>query len=169
MSHLQLKFVYIYCHLFISFYQLDYPSAVDSFEKIIDRAKNKKVAIFLDYDGTLSPIVDDPDCAFMSEAVSYAYWLVIRYTNDHLINSSLVLSFFSLFLKIILVQMRTTVRSVARYFPTAIISGRSRDKVSRINLFVILNEVFNFCLSDLYRCLKPCSKGVMYCIFRFLI
>ncbi|XP_061357785.1 probable trehalose-phosphate phosphatase F [Gastrolobium bilobum] len=72
---------------------LDYPSAIDSFGKIIDRAKNKKIAMFLDYDGTLSPIVDDPDCAFMSEA------------------------------------MRATVKSVASYFPTAIISGRCRDKV----------------------------------------
>ncbi|XP_027361442.1 probable trehalose-phosphate phosphatase F [Abrus precatorius] len=77
---------------FLSF-MLDYPSALDSFENIIDRAKNKKIAMFLDYDGTLSPIVDDPDCALMSEA------------------------------------MRATVRSMARYFPTAIISGRSRDKV----------------------------------------
>ncbi|RDX65332.1 putative trehalose-phosphate phosphatase G, partial [Mucuna pruriens] len=74
-------------------WMLQYPSALNSFEKIIDLAKNKKIAIFLDYDGTLSPIVDDPDCAFMSES------------------------------------MRTTVRSVAKYFPTAIISGRSRDKV----------------------------------------
>ncbi|KAJ1379611.1 Trehalose-phosphatase [Sesbania bispinosa] len=72
---------------------LGYPSALDSFEEIIDRAKNKKIAMFLDYDGTLSPIVDDPDCAFMSES------------------------------------MRATVRKVAKYFPTAIISGRSRDKV----------------------------------------
>lgn len=74
-------------------WMLEYPSALDSFEKIIDLAKNKKIAMFLDYDGTLSPIVDDPDSAFMSES------------------------------------MRTTVRSVAKYFPTAIISGRSRDKV----------------------------------------
>ncbi|KAK7309038.1 hypothetical protein RJT34_05460 [Clitoria ternatea] len=74
-------------------FMLEYPSALDSFDKIVDHAKNKKVAVFLDYDGTLSPIVDDPDRAFMSEA------------------------------------MRATVRSVARYFPTAIISGRSRDKV----------------------------------------
>ncbi|XP_019445073.1 PREDICTED: probable trehalose-phosphate phosphatase G isoform X2 [Lupinus angustifolius] len=70
-----------------------HPSALDYFDKIIDRAKNKKVAVFLDYDGTLSPIVDNPDCAFMSE------------------------------------DMRATVRSVASYFPTAIISGRSRGKV----------------------------------------
>lgn len=74
-------------------WMLNYPSALDSFDKIIDSAKDKQIAMFLDYDGTLSPIVDDPDCAFMSEA------------------------------------MRATVRSVAKYIPTAIISGRSRDKV----------------------------------------
>jgi trehalose 6-phosphate phosphatase len=28
--------------------------------------------MFLDYDGTLSPIVNDPDAAFMSETVSPA-------------------------------------------------------------------------------------------------
>ncbi|KAK4748549.1 hypothetical protein SAY87_015135 [Trapa incisa] len=43
-----------------------YPSALSSFDKIMDQAKGKKIAIFLDYDGTLSPIVDDPDCAIMS-------------------------------------------------------------------------------------------------------
>lgn len=32
-------------------------------------AKGKKIAVFLDYDGTLSPIVDDPDRAFMSDEV----------------------------------------------------------------------------------------------------
>uniref|UniRef100_A0A6V7QX89 Trehalose 6-phosphate phosphatase n=1 Tax=Ananas comosus var. bracteatus TaxID=296719 RepID=A0A6V7QX89_ANACO len=30
--------------------------------------EGKKIVMFLDYDGTLSPIVDDPDCAFMSDA-----------------------------------------------------------------------------------------------------
>ncbi|KHN09792.1 Putative glycosyl hydrolase [Glycine soja] len=74
-------------------WMLEYPSALDSFEEIIDLAMDKKIAMFLDYDGTLSPIVDDPNCAFMSES------------------------------------MRSTVRSVAKHFPTAIISGRSRDKV----------------------------------------
>ncbi|XP_054810524.1 probable trehalose-phosphate phosphatase F [Prosopis cineraria] len=72
---------------------LDYPSALDCFEEMIEHATDKKIAMFLDYDGTLSPIVDDPDCAFMSE------------------------------------DMRAVVRSVAKCFPTAIISGRSRDKV----------------------------------------
>ncbi|KAK6935217.1 Trehalose-phosphatase, partial [Dillenia turbinata] len=70
-----------------------YPSALNSFEKIANYAQGKKIAIFLDYDGTLSPIVDDPDRAFMPK------------------------------------PMRAAVRDVAKYFPTAIISGRSRDKV----------------------------------------
>ena len=33
-------------------------------------AKGKEIVVFLDYDGTLSPIVDDPDKAYMSDAVS---------------------------------------------------------------------------------------------------
>ncbi|XP_015582969.1 probable trehalose-phosphate phosphatase G isoform X2 [Ricinus communis] len=74
-------------------WMLKYPSALNSFEQITNFAKNKKIAMFLDYDGTLSPIVDDPDQALMSD------------------------------------DMRSAVRNVAKYFPTAIISGRSRDKV----------------------------------------
>ncbi|XWS61949.1 hypothetical protein CRYUN_Cryun07bG0168400 [Craigia yunnanensis] len=74
-------------------WMIKYPSALKSFDKISKNAKNKKIAVFLDYDGTLSPIVDDPDRAFMSDS------------------------------------MRSAVRNVAKYFPTAIISGRSRDKV----------------------------------------
>lgn len=49
--------------------QLKYPSAISSFGHIAAQAKNKKIAVFLDYDGTLSPIVDDPDRAIMSDAV----------------------------------------------------------------------------------------------------
>ncbi|KAJ8752895.1 hypothetical protein K2173_008630 [Erythroxylum novogranatense] len=82
---------------------LKYPSALTSFEKITNFAKGKRIALFLDYDGTLSPIVDDPDCAFMSN------------------------------------NMRLSVKKVARYFPTAIISGRSRDKVYE---FVGLTELY---------------------------
>ncbi|KAK9276710.1 hypothetical protein L1049_006246 [Liquidambar formosana] len=74
-------------------WMLKYPSALRSFEQIKNYANNKKIVIFLDYDGTLSPIVDDPDRAFMSKS------------------------------------MRSAVRDVVKYFPTAIISGRSRDKV----------------------------------------
>lgn len=32
--------------------------------------KGKELVVFLDYDGTLSPITDDPDQAYMSDAVS---------------------------------------------------------------------------------------------------
>ncbi|XP_010482481.1 PREDICTED: trehalose-phosphate phosphatase A isoform X3 [Camelina sativa] len=83
--------------------QLKYPSALASFEKIMSFAKGKRIALFLDYDGTLSPIVEEPDCAYMSSA------------------------------------MRSAVQNVAKYFPTAIISGRSRDKVYE---FVNLSELY---------------------------
>ncbi|XP_068669796.1 probable trehalose-phosphate phosphatase F [Aristolochia californica] len=82
---------------------LKHPSAVKSFEQITNFAKGKRIALFLDYDGTLSPIVDDPERAFMSN------------------------------------QMRAAVKNVAKYFPTAIISGRSRDKVYE---FVGLTELY---------------------------
>ncbi|KAK1302342.1 putative trehalose-phosphate phosphatase 6 [Acorus calamus] len=42
-----------------------HPSALTSFERMMDGAKGKKVVVFLDYDGTLSPIVSDPDKAFI--------------------------------------------------------------------------------------------------------
>lgn len=48
---------------------LRHPSALDMFEQIMDAAKGKQIVMFLDYDGTLSPIVDDPDRAFMSESM----------------------------------------------------------------------------------------------------
>ncbi|XP_058758906.1 probable trehalose-phosphate phosphatase J isoform X1 [Vicia villosa] len=48
---------------------LHHPSALDMFEQIMDAAKGKQVVMFLDYDGTLSPIVDDPDRAFMSDSM----------------------------------------------------------------------------------------------------
>ncbi|KAK9145408.1 hypothetical protein Sjap_005311 [Stephania japonica] len=80
-----------------------HPSALGMFEQIMASGKGKKIIVFLDYDGTLSPIVDDPDRAFMSE------------------------------------MMRAAVREVAKYFPTAIISGRSREKVFK---FVQLAGVY---------------------------
>ncbi|KAG9149301.1 hypothetical protein Leryth_003270 [Lithospermum erythrorhizon] len=84
-------------------WMVKYPSALSSFELILKRVKNRKIVMFLDYDGTLSPIVDDPDRAFMSA------------------------------------DMRSAVKSVAKYVPTAIISGRSRDKVSEL---VGLSELY---------------------------
>ncbi|WCJ31854.1 Haloacid dehalogenase-like hydrolase (HAD) superfamily protein [Euphorbia peplus] len=82
---------------------LHHPSALDMFEQIIEASKGKQIVMFLDYDGTLSPIVDDPDRAFMSN------------------------------------KMRATVRKLARCFPTAIVSGRCRDKVYS---FVRLAELY---------------------------
>lgn len=80
-----------------------HPSALNRFEQIISASKGKQIVMFLDYDGTLSPIVDDPDSAYMSDA------------------------------------MRAAVKDVARYFPTAIVSGRCRDKVYN---FVKLAELY---------------------------
>ncbi|XP_065848314.1 probable trehalose-phosphate phosphatase D [Euphorbia lathyris] len=71
----------------------NHPSALNMFEQIANASKGKKIVMFLDYDGTLSPIVEDPDRAFMTR------------------------------------EMREAVRDVARYFPTAIVTGRCRDKV----------------------------------------
>lgn len=77
-------------------WMIQYPSALQSFGKIVNRARDRKIVLFLDYDGTLSPIVDDPDRAFMSD------------------------------------DLRAAVKSAAEYFPTAIISGRNRDKVNEL-------------------------------------
>ncbi|GAB2283430.1 hypothetical protein Dimus_017945 [Dionaea muscipula] len=76
-----------------SSWMLNHPSALEMFEEITSASKGKQIVMFLDYDGTLSPIVDDPDRAFMSD------------------------------------PMRRVVRKVATLFPTAIVSGRCRDKV----------------------------------------
>ncbi|VFQ70151.1 unnamed protein product [Cuscuta campestris] len=80
-----------------------HPSALDMFEQITKVSKGKKIVMFLDYDGTLSPIVDNPDAAYMSDA------------------------------------MRATVRNLASYFPTAIVTGRCIDKVFS---FVQLAELY---------------------------
>ncbi|KAL5703949.1 trehalose-phosphatase [Ranunculus cassubicifolius] len=84
-------------------WMMNHPSALKMFEEITNASKGKQIVMFLDYDGTLSPIVADPDRAYMSES------------------------------------MRKAVRNVARYFPTAIVSGRSRDKVYN---FVRLAELY---------------------------
>ncbi|KAF7816956.1 Trehalose-phosphate phosphatase [Senna tora] len=82
---------------------LRHPSALNMFDQIICKSQAKQIVIFLDYDGTLSPIVADPDKAFMTK------------------------------------KMRSTVKDIARHFPTAIVSGRCRDKVYK---FVRLAELY---------------------------
>jgi len=43
------------------------PSAIQSFEEIVKNLNGKKPAVFLDYDGTLTPIVERPEDAVMTE------------------------------------------------------------------------------------------------------
>ncbi|KAI5008055.1 hypothetical protein ZWY2020_009103 [Hordeum vulgare] len=81
----------------------NHPSALEWFEGVLAAAEGKQIVMFLDYDGTLSPIVKDPDSAVMTE------------------------------------EMRDAVRGVAQHFPTAIVSGRCRDKVFN---FVKLEELY---------------------------
>lgn len=59
--------------LLLSFFQKGHPSALSSFQEMMDAAKGKCVVVFLDYDGTLSPIVNDPERAFMSDLVTYIH------------------------------------------------------------------------------------------------
>ncbi|XP_027357873.1 probable trehalose-phosphate phosphatase J [Abrus precatorius] len=82
---------------------LYHPSALNVFDQIICNSKGKQIVVFLDYDGTLSPIVSDPEKAFMSR------------------------------------KMRATLKGIARHFPTAIVTGRCRDKVYS---FVKLAELY---------------------------
>ncbi|KZV22009.1 putative trehalose-phosphate phosphatase 2 [Dorcoceras hygrometricum] len=81
----------------------EHPSALGCFHMMMSATNGKQIVLFLDYDGTLSPIVSDPNRAFMTD------------------------------------RMRSAVLEVARHFPTAIISGRSREKVYD---FVKLDEVY---------------------------
>jgi hypothetical protein len=51
--------------------QEKHPSALEWFEAVLAAAQGKQIVMFLDYDGTLSPIVEDPDSAVMTEDVSF--------------------------------------------------------------------------------------------------
>jgi trehalose 6-phosphate phosphatase len=45
------------------------PAALEHFEAIGRRARGRRLAVFLDYDGTLTPIVQRPELAVLSEAM----------------------------------------------------------------------------------------------------
>jgi trehalose-phosphatase len=45
------------------------PSALDRLDEIIAPAGDKQVAVFFDYDGTLTPIVSQPEDAFLSDSM----------------------------------------------------------------------------------------------------
>ncbi|KAF5960526.1 hypothetical protein HYC85_001735 [Camellia sinensis] len=64
--------------------QLRHPSALEMFEQITNASKGKQIVMFLDYDGTLSPIVEDPDRAYMSDAVySFVQLAELYYAGSH--------------------------------------------------------------------------------------
>lgn len=48
------------------------PSAIDDFDEIANRLRTGTPAVFLDYDGVLSPIVAHPDLAVMTESMRTA-------------------------------------------------------------------------------------------------
>ncbi|XP_059450612.1 probable trehalose-phosphate phosphatase J [Corylus avellana] len=50
----------------------NHPSAVHTFEQMMRIAEGKQIVVFLDYDGTLSSIVNDPDKAFMTDEMRSA-------------------------------------------------------------------------------------------------
>ncbi|KAL5547616.1 hypothetical protein UlMin_002847 [Ulmus minor] len=93
-----------------------HPSALSMFEQIKNASKGKHIVMFLDYDGTLSSIVEDRNRAFMSN------------------------------------MMRKAVRAVTRYFPTAIVSGRCRDKgvlcQPATEFLPMVNEVYKILLDE---------------------
>jgi trehalose 6-phosphate phosphatase len=120
--------------LFLS--QRKHPSALGKFEQIASASQGKKVVMFLDYDGTLAPIVADPDAAYMSDVVRPPILLLspahttFSWRPDESSRSAHPrprLTFPPL--RCTGPQMRAAVRDVAKHFPTAIVSGRCRDKV----------------------------------------
>ncbi|KAG1668730.1 hypothetical protein FOA52_014276 [Chlamydomonas sp. UWO 241] len=80
-----------------------HPCILSHFSEFALSLKGKRLAVFLDYDGTLTPIVPNPEDAILSE------------------------------------EMRGVIRKLAHSFPTAIISGRGREKVEN---FVQLRELY---------------------------
>lgn len=53
-------------------WKANHPSAIDNFDRVLEAANGKHIFVFLDYDGTLSPIVEDPERAYMSEEMRSA-------------------------------------------------------------------------------------------------
>ncbi len=55
--------------MFCIYLQKKHPSTLSMFEDLMVEAKAKQVVVFLDYDGTLSPIVEDPDRAYVLDDI----------------------------------------------------------------------------------------------------
>ncbi|KAF3635227.1 hypothetical protein T459_03624 [Capsicum annuum] len=78
--------IYFHFHQGSLFIQIKYPSPLNCFQQIMRQVSNKHIVIFLDYDGTLSPIVDDPDRAFMSNEICSVVSNVAKYFKTTIIN-----------------------------------------------------------------------------------
>ncbi len=60
------------------------PSALDRFDEMLVPARGNQVAVFLDYDGTLTPIVSQPEEALLSDSMRQALQeLASRVTTGH--------------------------------------------------------------------------------------
>lgn len=57
----------------------DLPSALDHFNKVTCQLKRKRAVVFLDYDGTLTPIVDHPEEATISEEMHQTITALAEY------------------------------------------------------------------------------------------
>lgn len=105
---------------------------------MIEAAHGKKIVVFLDYDGTLSPIVQDPNKAFMSDKVIFFYpvdFVYFTYMTTVLDSSIIKVSKLIIKYDVKLLQMRSAVYEVANFFPAAIVSGRCLEKVNSANSF----------------------------------
>lgn len=68
--------------------QLKHPSAFGKFEEMAELTTGKCVAVFLDYDGTLSPIVDDPERAFLSDEVTIYIYIPLTTFREFILYSN---------------------------------------------------------------------------------
>ena len=70
--------------LFIYFLgiQLKHPSALDTFEQMTSIANGRQIVVFLDYDGTLSNIVDNTAEAFMNNTVNILHIRNPKHQHD---------------------------------------------------------------------------------------
>lgn len=62
------------------------PSALDRVPEIAERARGKRLAVFLDYDGTLTPIVETPGRAVMAESMRRAVIRLSRHCTVGIIS-----------------------------------------------------------------------------------
>jgi len=62
------------------------PSALDHFNKVTCQFKHKRPVIFLDYDGTLTPIVDRPEDAIISKEMRHTIMALAEYSTVAIIS-----------------------------------------------------------------------------------